>query len=172
MKWPWQKKEKEPPSKLRKPEDVEVGHFPVHPSLSFWTAEQAMAAIELHKRAMFRTSALLAIEIWGDNRVDDGLRKRALALSTLPMEIQEAPGGAQQADLLRGRGCSSCKWVGCPLCGSQWSRMFPLHSMVQLQGFRILMGFSLGTLGGLQDWESRDGVLYPRLRPWHPALVI
>lgn len=168
----WAKGPSEPKKLPRKPEDVDVGAWPVHPAMSFWTAEEALAAIEQHKRAKFRSSALLALEIWCDNRVDDGLRKRAMALSTLPLEITAAPAGEMQAELLRGRGCARCRWQGCPRCGRQWERIFPLSSMVQLQAFRILMGFSVGTLGGLQDWERRGNAIYPTLKPWHPALVI
>lgn len=160
------------PKLPKKPEDVDVGQWPVYPALSFWTAEEARAVIEEHKRARFRRSGLFAFEAWADNRVDDGLRKRALALSTLRKEILAAPGGEKQADLLRGRGCRLCAWTGCTRCGGQYERIFPLGSLKDLQGQRILLGFSLGTLGGLQDWREVNGVLFPMLRPWHPSLAI
>ena len=62
------------PKLPKKPEDVDVGQWPVYPALSFWTAEEARAVIEEHKRARFRRSGLFAFEAWADNRVDDGLR--------------------------------------------------------------------------------------------------
>lgn len=164
------KKQGEPST--RRPEDVDVGRWPVYPALSFWTAEEMLAAMEQHKRARFQRSGLAAYELWSDNRVADGLRKRALALSTLRKEILAAPGGEQQAELLRGRGCSECQWEGCTRCGGQYDRIFPLGSLKDLQGLRILCGFSWGTLGGLPDWEDREGVIYPTLKPWHPSLVI
>lgn len=161
------------PKKLpRKPEDVDVGQWPVYPALSFWTAEQALDAVEQHKRARFRVSGLYAYEVWADNRVDDGLRKRALALSTLRKEILPAPGGELQADLLRGRGCRECSWTGCTRCGGMYETIFPLGSLKDLQGLRILLGFALGSLGGLKDWLPVGKFIYPVLKPWHPSLVI
>lgn len=138
--------------KDKKPRLNQIGQWIVLPYWSDWTIDQCRAAIDAMDTGLFYDSWLLTYELLRDNRVQDGLRKRNMALRKLPLKVEPAkhPKGKRAAALFK----------------KHLHVIWPAGVLQEVLKQVIFMGFSICKL----KWKSIDGQWIPVLVPWQPGL--
>lgn len=119
-----------------------------------WEIDQVRGALKSHNEGIFDSSGQLVDSILGDDRVQATLGSRISGLFGHETRFKAADNSDAARECLEA-------WKAC------WPKFATAASMVQMDTYAILMGFSPGQL----LWDTSGPVWQPRLEPWHPRYV-
>jgi phage gp29-like protein len=120
-----------------------------------WTdvdsVQQVKAAIRQLEFGHLQAAALIVDAMRRDDRISACLDRRTQALPALPFRLE--PGEGAQAQ----RAMDALE--------ESFEEVFPDAVLGELQSWEVMLGISIAQL---LPWEERGGLLWPRLKVWHP----
>lgn len=125
---------------------------------STWTVAQMRGALDEHERGWFQTSALLAEQMFRDDRISAAIDQRVLGCLGLPYctEPSDSTTNTQAAERMAAR------------VEARWFEVIPEAVLADLQRWAIPMGFAIGELTWNAYGSGSSLERWPSLHVHHP----